>query len=169
MSLHRYLYANANPINYCDPSGEFIGVILAAIQRAYVSSVAMVSYTGFVIATKANVLFFQLTNAIRMGQARILNAINGTVELGTRQAARINTIKEIAHNWKVRNTLSGDVLDAGHIEKIQNGIRGLERSVAVLRNGLNRPGLNRATRKALEEAIEEAETLINAAKEVLGG
>lgn len=30
VSLHKYLYANANPITYCDPSGYFVDVIYEA-------------------------------------------------------------------------------------------------------------------------------------------
>jgi RHS repeat-associated protein len=171
VSLHRYLYANGNPSNVTDPTGEFsiVEVITSAYVRASTTVVTFTTYAAIVAKTKANMIFFHLTNAIRMGHARLMTAFNGSVELSRSQAARIQTIKEIAHSWKVRNNLSGDMLDAGHIEKLKNGITGLERSIASLQKSLNNPNLNRATKTAINQAIEEAETLINVAKGLVGG
>lgn len=84
------------------------------------------------------------------------------------QEARIRTIDEIAHNWQTRNTLSSDRLDEGHIIKIENGIKALEKARNALQNSLNNPNLNTITRTAIQARIDAANQLINRANYLLG-
>ncbi|HAA32457.1 MAG TPA: hypothetical protein DDW76_10420 [Cyanobacteria bacterium UBA11369] len=74
----------------------------------------------------------------------------------------------MAHNWEVRRTLSGENLDPGHIEKIKNGIAGLEKAKNGLQNSLKNPNLDPVTRAAIQSRIDIATQLIDRANQLLG-
>ncbi|MCP2727756.1 hypothetical protein [Limnofasciculus baicalensis] len=84
------------------------------------------------------------------------------------QKARIDTIDEIEHNWERRYTLSGDNLDPGHIIKIQDAIRGLQKARDALQASLKNPHLDPVARAAIQSRIDTANRLINRANELLG-
>jgi len=83
------------------------------------------------------------------------------------QLSRIRHIEEIAHNWNVRKTLSGELLDPGHIKKIKEGVGGLQKHSQSLQNSLNNPNINAATREVIQKAIDTATGLINRAKSLV--
>jgi RHS repeat-associated protein len=72
-SLHKYLYANASPITFSDPTGEFslVEAITTAYVRATLSVTATVSYIGY--ATLSRVSVFQ--NQARMMLQSYINAL----------------------------------------------------------------------------------------------
>jgi len=88
------------------------------------------------------------------------------VNLSRAQANRLKSIYEIAHNWKVRKTLSGENI---HIQKIQEGIQGLANHRDALIKSLDNPTLNDATREAIQQGINTANELITKATKLLGG
>lgn len=103
------------------------------------------------------------------GEGEDLTRFSGeSVQFFPSQAARIKTIDQIAHNWKVRKTLSGELLDQGHVTKIEEGINALEKAKTALQHSLRNPKLNQATRKAIQSNIDNANNLIIRAKELLG-
>jgi valyl-tRNA synthetase len=83
------------------------------------------------------------------------------------QESRLKTIKEIIHNIEVRKSLSGEVLDAGHIEKLKNHRRGLEKAVNALRNSLRNPNMDSRVKEAIEESIKNAEDVLRRINELL--
>ncbi len=46
VSLHKYLYANANPVTYTDPSGYFVEGLVIAIEFVKANAVAIAVFTG---------------------------------------------------------------------------------------------------------------------------
>ena len=65
-SLHKYLYANANPVSYTDPSGYF-GFADVVISNGIMANLAFYSISGGLISAGLNLLR-QLKTAQRIGQ-----------------------------------------------------------------------------------------------------
>ncbi|MGG7074641.1 polymorphic toxin type 28 domain-containing protein, partial [Campylobacter sp. 9BO] len=80
--------------------------------------------------------------------------------LTTSQLKSINKISEISHMLKVRKNLSGEILDNGHIEKLLNAKRGLEREIKSLANSLNNPNLDKSNKSIMQKSINEAKKII---------
>jgi hypothetical protein len=83
-------------------------------------------------------------------------------------AKNIDKINEIFHNVTVRRSLSGDILDSGHIEKLYNHRRGLIRAVNGLKGSLNNPKLSWRVRRLLKKKISLGESMIRRIDELLG-
>ena len=113
--------------------------------------------------------FFRLLNT---GARRVIKRAGtagaGAVQLTNAQAAIIRTIDELAHNWKVKKTLSGEILDPGRIKKIEEGMRGLDKAKTALQSSLQNPNLTQTTSKAIQLRIDTVNRLITRAKELLG-
>src|SRR4029453_14219249 len=54
-SLHKYLYAHANPINNTDPSGQFILGLLGGLMRGLQSTYA-IGVQAYLVANLANAI-----------------------------------------------------------------------------------------------------------------
>jgi hypothetical protein len=84
------------------------------------------------------------------------------------QQSRINKIDEIAHNWAARKTLSGEILDAPHRNKIREGVQGLRKAREALQNTLKNPNLDPVTKVAIQSRINTATQLIERAEQLIG-
>jgi len=82
------------------------------------------------------------------------------------QTKSINKIKEIDHMLNSRNNLSGDMLDEGHIEKLLNAQKGLEREVSSLTNSLRNPNLSDSQRNTINSSINTARTMLRRINEL---
>ena len=133
------------------------------LTAAFSGTRALLKEVGEEIASTVSGGLTDISKALKNlpNMVKNLKASKSLVELSRAQTKRITKIQEIAHNWNVRNTLSGELLDSGHITKIQDGIEGLTKHSQALQNSLNNPNLNSATRKAIQEAIDSANDLIN--------
>ena len=69
VTLHKYLYANANPVTYSDPSG-YCGVI---VEAKYVAEVAVIGFSFILMATA-------LVGAINSMSGVMTNVITGIVD-----------------------------------------------------------------------------------------
>ena len=87
-------------------------------------------------------------------------------ELTASQLKSINKISEINHMLKVRKNLSGDILDAGHIEKLLNAKKGLEREINSLVNSLKNPKLNEIQKNTMEKYINDARDIVERINEL---
>ena len=67
---------------------------------------------------------------------------------------------------KVRKNLSGDILDAGHIEKLLNAKKGLERERNSLVNSLKNPKLNEIQKNTMEKYINDARDIVERINEL---
>ena len=90
----------------------------------------------------------------------------GVAELTASQLKSINKISEINHMLKVRKNLSGDILDAGHIEKLLNAKKGLEREINSLVNSLKNPKLNEIQKNTMEKYINDARDIVERINEL---
>ena len=63
-SLHKYLYAHANPVNMIDPSGNF-GIAGVALGIALVRMLVLISIFAIVAATALYVNYGQKTNVLK--------------------------------------------------------------------------------------------------------
>ena len=87
-------------------------------------------------------------------------------ELTASQLKSINKISEINHMLKVRKNLSGDILDTGHIEKLLNAKKGLEREINSLVNSLKNPKLNEIQKNTMEKYINDARDIVERINEL---
>jgi len=83
------------------------------------------------------------------------------------QEARLKKIKEIIHNIEIRKSLSGEILDAGHIAKLKNHKIGLQKAMQALKNSLKNPNLGTKEREIIEQSVERAEEVIRAIDDLL--
>ena len=83
------------------------------------------------------------------------------------QEARLKKIKEIIHNIEVGKSLSGEILDAGHIAKLENHKIGLQKAMQALKNSLKNPNLGTKEREIIEQSVERAEEVIKAIDDLL--
>ncbi|MDR1180350.1 MAG: hypothetical protein LBL13_00005, partial [Bacteroidales bacterium] len=88
-------------------------------------------------------------------------------ELTASQAKSVNKIQEIEHMLTSRNNLSGELLDGGHITKLQNARTGLEREVQSLQNSLKNPNLTNEQRVTLQNSINKAQSVISKINELI--
>ena len=58
-SLHKYLYTHANPIMGVDPSGEFLGTVMAIMNRIWMGGMYGSPVAGAFLAAKAEVSMFR--------------------------------------------------------------------------------------------------------------
>lgn len=74
VTLHKYLYANADPVRYVDYSGNFsIGSVMSAVNiTARLATIANTSYTVFKIASGEEEL-----SASQIGSTLLFNALGG--------------------------------------------------------------------------------------------
>jgi len=108
------------------------------------------------------IAYYGLKASKRSGGNNIvkLNKIANKVNLTRGQRARINTIKEISHNWEARKTISGNLLDAGHVQKIKEGLSGLGKARDALYKSAGNPKLSKMQREVLSGYVNHADSLI---------
>ncbi|SHL17811.1 RHS repeat-associated core domain-containing protein [Desulfatibacillum alkenivorans DSM 16219] len=99
--------------------------------------------------------------------SKIKGIFSKGVKLTDAQAKRMKKIQEINHNFTVRKTLSGEMLDANHAKKISQAIDGLTKHKNALENSLKNPNLNSATRKAIQDSIDTANDIIGRGRSLI--
>ena len=165
-------------VNYLEPEASETLFKTAMVGfGATIVSLAAIEASPYVIAylLRATPTATRLTEEVlkeaETGGAGLLssemNAAKNVINLSRSQLGRISKIKEIAHNWEVRKTLSGEILDSGHITKIKEGIVGLIKHRRSLQNSLNNSKLNSATRNAIQGSIDTATDLIERGKKLI--
>jgi len=141
--VNTYLYVGANPLVNIDVEGK-LGL----------DTVGKVIVQGIVWSGRKIYSWFK---------SLFIKSLNFTPA----QEARLKTIKEIIHNLEVRKSLTGEILDTGHIIKLENNRKGLIKAINALKNSLKNPNLGSREREIIEEVIQKAEEVINRIDELL--
>jgi hypothetical protein len=84
------------------------------------------------------------------------------------QIVNMRKIDEISHLLQSRNNLSGQILDAGHVTKLQNARTGLTKSRNGLQGSLNNPYLPPTARGLIQSKINHANNLVNRINKLVG-
>ncbi|RLC09628.1 MAG: hypothetical protein DRI57_21790 [Deltaproteobacteria bacterium] len=85
VTLHRYLYGNANPVSYADPSGEMSTVATAQISHL-MNMLSRISMPSFTVAVKASALAASLTVTAKI-MSQVITEMSMDLEKGV--ASRI--------------------------------------------------------------------------------
>jgi len=170
--------AAGRDINWCRAglaagAGALAGFTLGATAAAAATATPLVAgnaaasfstVAGYVSGTTATVAATATGSALPLG-TEISKQYSNT--LTSSQLSNVKTISEISHNLRVRNTLSGTILDPGHIEKIKNNIQGLRKALTSIEGSLQNRNLTQEARDILITAQEEAISLIQRGTELL--
>jgi RHS repeat-associated protein len=141
-----------------------------AAAAAGATADAGVATAGAGVATAAAGAAAEAGAAAASGAAAVAGVAPKAADLLTMaQRARFDKIGEIAHNWSIRQTLSGNLLDPGHVTKIREGLVGLTRSRDALINSLRNPNLNAEVKLLLQQSIDTANDLITRGSSLIDG
>ncbi|MBY0276502.1 FG-GAP-like repeat-containing protein [Candidatus Binatia bacterium] len=120
VSLHRYLYANADPVNNADPSGRLTipQVAIAAVLIGTIAGIATYAYTksiGAAITVGVSVavisfLTLYFVGGLAVGGSQTLNVIREGIQLGARSGTVTRTIASSGRLIGCATLLSLDAL-----------------------------------------------------------
>jgi len=117
ITLHKYLYANADPVTYTDPTGHFsIGSLMTAVNvTARLATIANTTYTVFKIATGEEEL-----SASQIGSTLLFNALGGA-------AGKVIGFfgKKFASKFKALGCGKNSFI-AGTLVRTENGLKVIE-------------------------------------------
>lgn len=83
------------------------------------------------------------------------------------QQRRVDKVSETKHMLESRDNLSGDNLDEGHQEKLDNARRGLEKHRDALRRSTENPNQDPEVKRKLNESADDADSLIKRINELI--
>ena len=77
ISLHKYLYANANPVMYSDPSGCFIEKIVISIEFVKANAIEMAIFTGLLALLTMEIAYIN-----QYHESLIMTLLSDLINLG---------------------------------------------------------------------------------------
>ncbi len=104
VTLHKYLYANANPVTYCDPSGYMFGQTAVLNMRAQETINAMAVYKSLKAALLGIQVGIMISSPVLVifGTAIFENVANGVMTSeNVSDAVREETIRKHRKNQKI--------------------------------------------------------------------
>ena len=150
-------------------AGALVGLTLGAVAATAATATAVsvgnaaasfsaVTGYGAATATVATTSALPLGSEVSKQYSKVLTSS---------QLSNVTTVAEISHNLTVRKTLSGTVMDQGHIEKIKNNVVGLQKALVSIQGSLQNKNLSQEARTILLTAQDEATKLIQRGTELL--
>jgi RHS repeat-associated protein len=181
-----YAYVWNDPNYWVDPSGEFAQIAIGFVSGFVTDVLWQVFIDGHDLSciSYKRALIAGATDAVGVGLLKVLSRVrkiykiskaSKVIKLLDSQKRHFNKIENIITNHAkphdftgVMKELAGKPTGWDHIQEMRSSVNGLKRSIRALKGSLQDPTHNAATRKIVQQKIDEASEVLRRMKDALG-